>query len=167
MWMIWSSFNYRKFDKSHFPWVTCIQIIQCIKLFQLTLGNRWWHRMFVAVDHPLSLHFTLPPISGECYEAKIPCSSLCKCVGCKNYSQTHSTLQELADVAVVRHQQQSSVSAKFSSQLQNMSHSAPDLAPLDDMNLDCLSMNLAAATCRYVLSTVTFPFIENSWKVVI
>lgn len=88
----------------------------------------------------------------ECYEAKIPCSSLCKCVGCKNYSQTHSTLQELADVAVVRHQQQSSVSAKFSSQLQNMSHSAPDLAPLDDMNLDCLSMNLAAATCRCLLS---------------
>jgi len=31
-----------------------------------------------------------------------------------------------------------------------MSHSAPDLAPLDDMNLDCLSMNLAAATCRFV-----------------
>ena len=73
-------------------------------------------------------------------------------MGCKNYSQTHSTLQELADVAVVRHQQQSSVSAKFNSQLQNMSHSAPDLAPLDDMNLDCLSMNLAAATCRSVFA---------------
>jgi len=89
----------------------------------------------------------------ECYEAKIPCSSLCKCMGCKNYTSSHSTLQQLADVAVVRHQQQHAVKQKFNSQLQSCeAGSVPDIATSDNLTLDCLSVNLAAATCRCLLS---------------
>ena len=63
-------------------------------------------------------------LTGECYEAKIPCSSLCKCMGCKNYTSSHSTLQQLADVAVVRHQQQHAVKQKFNSQV---GHKPPNI----------------------------------------
>ncbi|XP_014785140.1 protein lin-54 homolog [Octopus bimaculoides] len=45
----------------------------------------------------------------ECYEAKIMCSSICKCVGCKNFEESmeRKTLMHLADAAEVRVQQQS------------------------------------------------------------
>ncbi|RWS14525.1 protein lin-54-like protein [Dinothrombium tinctorium] len=45
----------------------------------------------------------------ECYEAKILCSDLCKCNGCKNYEDSYErkTLMHLADAAEVRSAQQS------------------------------------------------------------
>lgn len=45
----------------------------------------------------------------ECYEAKIPCSHLCKCVECKNRPEMDpdsQSLMQLADAAEVRTQQQ-------------------------------------------------------------
>lgn len=44
----------------------------------------------------------------ECYEAKILCSALCKCVGCKNFEESfeRKTLMHLADAAEVRSAQQ-------------------------------------------------------------
>ncbi|XP_065882995.1 protein lin-54 homolog [Dysidea avara] len=45
----------------------------------------------------------------ECYEAKIPCSHLCKCVDCKNKPEMDpdsQSLMQLADAAEVRTQQQ-------------------------------------------------------------
>lgn len=37
----------------------------------------------------------------ECYEAKIPCSGLCRCVGCKNLADKpeNKSLMQLADAA--------------------------------------------------------------------
>lgn len=44
----------------------------------------------------------------ECYEAKILCTELCKCCGCKNYEDSfeRKTLMHLADAAEVRSAQQ-------------------------------------------------------------
>ncbi|XP_071508924.1 protein lin-54 homolog [Diadema antillarum] len=57
----------------------------------------------------------------ECYEAKILCSSICKCVGCKNFEESpeRKTLMHLADAAEVRVQQQTAARTKLSSQLQD------------------------------------------------
>ncbi|XP_041485445.1 protein lin-54 homolog isoform X1 [Lytechinus variegatus] len=57
----------------------------------------------------------------ECYEAKILCSSHCKCVGCKNFEESpeRKTLMHLADAAEVRVQQQTAARTKLSSQLQD------------------------------------------------
>jgi hypothetical protein len=40
----------------------------------------------------------------ECYEAKIMCSSICKCIGCKNFEESleRKTLMHLTDAAKVR-----------------------------------------------------------------
>ncbi|XP_061911217.1 protein lin-54 homolog [Entelurus aequoreus] len=58
----------------------------------------------------------------ECYEAKIMCSSICKCVGCKNFeeSQERKTLMHLADAAEVRVQQQTAAKTKLSSQISDL-----------------------------------------------
>uniref|UniRef100_X2B1A3 CRC domain-containing protein n=1 Tax=Capitella teleta TaxID=283909 RepID=X2B1A3_CAPTE len=51
----------------------------------------------------------------ECYEAKILCTSLCKCVGCKNFEESpdRKTLMHLADAAEVRVQQQTAAKSKM------------------------------------------------------
>ncbi|XP_077505924.1 protein lin-54 homolog isoform X2 [Amblyomma americanum] len=50
------------------------------------------------------------------HEAKILCSSMCKCVGCKNFedSSERKTLMQLADAAEVRVQQQAAARTKMS-----------------------------------------------------
>merc|ERR1719468_64733 len=50
----------------------------------------------------------------ECYLAKIQCSTLCKCINCKNCDESTKTLLQLANAADLRKQQQN----KFTSQLQ-------------------------------------------------
>ncbi|XP_067929351.1 protein lin-54 homolog isoform X2 [Watersipora subatra] len=55
----------------------------------------------------------------ECYEAKIPCGSMCKCVGCKNCEGHDSKgLMHLADAADFRH-----------SQISNMPHNPSSYVP--------------------------------------
>uniref|UniRef100_T1IXQ6 CRC domain-containing protein n=1 Tax=Strigamia maritima TaxID=126957 RepID=T1IXQ6_STRMM len=58
----------------------------------------------------------------ECYEAKIMCSSMCKCVGCKNFEESaeRKTLMHLADAAEVRVLQQTAAKNKLSSQVQDI-----------------------------------------------
>ncbi|XP_022255431.1 protein lin-54 homolog isoform X2 [Limulus polyphemus] len=57
----------------------------------------------------------------ECYEGKILCTHLCKCVGCKNIEDNfeRKTLMQLADAAEVRVQQQAAAKTKISFQLEN------------------------------------------------
>lgn len=58
----------------------------------------------------------------ECYEAKIMCSSICKCVGCKNFEESpeRKTLMHLADAADMRVQQQTAARTKLSSQISDL-----------------------------------------------
>ncbi len=55
-------------------------------------------------------------------QAKIMCSNLCKCVGCKNFEESadRKTLMHLADAAEVRVQQQTAAKTKLSSQIQDV-----------------------------------------------
>jgi hypothetical protein len=74
-----------------------------------------------AIDHLQysGLNFIL---TGYLLQAKIMCSNLCKCVGCKNFEESpdRKTLMHLADAAEVRHQQQTAVKTKLSSQIQEL-----------------------------------------------
>ncbi|XP_043917286.1 protein lin-54 homolog isoform X2 [Protopterus annectens] len=58
----------------------------------------------------------------ECYEAKIMCSSICKCIGCKNFEESpeRKTLMHLADAAEVRVLQQAAAKTKLSSQISDL-----------------------------------------------
>ena len=74
----------------------------------------------------------------ECYEARIPCTSRCKCIGCKNLEgswpasrsrnqrigshqqQNNQPLMSLADACAARHQQQQAASSRLSSQIEDM-----------------------------------------------
>ncbi|XP_053267044.1 protein lin-54 homolog [Pleuronectes platessa] len=58
----------------------------------------------------------------ECYEAKIMCSSICKCIGCKNFEESpeRKTLMHLADAAEVRVLQQTAARTKLSSQISDL-----------------------------------------------
>lgn len=55
----------------------------------------------------------------ECYEAKILCSNLCRCVGCRNFEESADgqTLLQLANAAEVRVQQQTAAETKLSNQI--------------------------------------------------
>ena len=50
------------------------------------------------------------------------CSSICKCVGCKNFEESpeRKTLMHLAEAADVRVQQQTAARTKLSSQIQDL-----------------------------------------------
>lgn len=58
-----------------------------------------------------ALHMNpLDPIAQVTYnflvlQAKIPCGTMCKCVGCKNYDTESKSLMSLADAADLRHSQ--------------------------------------------------------------
>ncbi|XP_065670535.1 protein lin-54 homolog isoform X2 [Hydra vulgaris] len=55
----------------------------------------------------------------ECYEAKILCSTLCKCSGCKNFEESadRKTLMQLADAAEVRVLQQNAAISKLDTEM--------------------------------------------------
>ncbi|XP_069699599.1 protein lin-54 homolog [Periplaneta americana] len=63
----------------------------------------------------------------ECYEAKIPCSNNCKCVGCRNVEESSdkNTLRDLAEAAEVRVQQQTAIKNKLSAQIQDIAFRPP------------------------------------------
>ncbi|KAJ7379164.1 nucleobase-containing compound biosynthetic process [Desmophyllum pertusum] len=58
----------------------------------------------------------------ECYEAKILCTNLCKCTGCKNFEESpeRKTLMHLADAAEVRVNQQNAARTKLESQIEDL-----------------------------------------------
>ncbi|XP_017344127.1 protein lin-54 homolog [Ictalurus punctatus] len=91
----------------------------------------------------------------ECYEAKIMCSSICKCVGCKNFEESpeRKTLMHLADAAEVRVQQQTAAKTKLSSQISDLlTRTAPAISSSGGkLPYTFVTKEVAEATCDCLL----------------
>uniref|UniRef100_A0A6Q2Z9R3 CRC domain-containing protein n=1 Tax=Esox lucius TaxID=8010 RepID=A0A6Q2Z9R3_ESOLU len=91
----------------------------------------------------------------ECYEAKIMCSSNCKCVGCKNFEESpeRKTLMHLADAAEVRVQQQTAAKTKLSSQISDLlTRTTPAITSGGGrMPYTFVTKEVAEATCECLL----------------
>ncbi|XP_075060345.1 protein lin-54 homolog [Mixophyes fleayi] len=92
----------------------------------------------------------------ECYEAKIMCSSICKCIGCKNFEESpeRKTLMHLADAAEVRVQQQTAAKTKLSSQISDLlTRPAPSLSSGGGkLPFTFVTKEVAEATCECLLA---------------
>ncbi|NXT02986.1 LIN54 protein, partial [Jacana jacana] len=92
----------------------------------------------------------------ECYEAKIMCSSICKCIGCKNFEESpeRKTLMHLADAAEVRVQQQTAAKTKLSSQISDLlTRPAPTLSSSGGkLPFTFVTKEVADATCECLLA---------------
>ncbi|CAJ0958299.1 unnamed protein product [Ranitomeya imitator] len=92
----------------------------------------------------------------ECYEAKIMCSSICKCIGCKNFEESpeRKTLMHLADAAEVRVQQQTAAKTKLSSQISDLlTRPAPSLSSGGGkLPFTFVTKEVAEATCACLLA---------------
>lgn len=90
----------------------------------------------------------------ECYEAKIPCSALCRCVGCKNLPDKpeHKSLMQLADAADIRTQQQRAATSHFLEKLE-LTTAKPQATTQDGQRLPFSFINkeVAKATCLCLL----------------
>lgn len=91
----------------------------------------------------------------ECYEAKIMCSSICKCVGCKNFEESpeRKTLMHLADAAEVRVQQQTAAKTKLSSQISDLLMRTTPIIPSGGGRLPYtfVTKEVLEATCECLL----------------
>lgn len=89
----------------------------------------------------------------ECYEAKILCSSNCKCVGCKNFedSSERKTLMQLADAAEVRVQQQAAARTKMSA-CDLPIRPAPVSETGERLPFAFMTQDVAEATCQCLLA---------------
>ncbi|XP_076348848.1 protein lin-54 homolog isoform X3 [Tachypleus tridentatus] len=109
----------------------------------------------------------------ECYEGKILCTHLCKCVGCKNIEDNFEkkTLMQLADAAEVRVQQQATAKTKISFQLENFP-TRPANFTAEGHRLPCafVTQEVVEATTQCLLaqgedafkSNLAFSFVERS-----
>ncbi|NXN99561.1 LIN54 protein, partial [Rhinopomastus cyanomelas] len=92
----------------------------------------------------------------ECYEAKIMCSSICKCIGCKNFEESpeRKTLMHLADAAEVRVQQQTAAKTKLSSQISDLlTRPSPALSSGGGkLPFTFVTKEVADATCECLLA---------------
>ncbi|XP_078257535.1 protein lin-54 homolog [Rhinoraja longicauda] len=92
----------------------------------------------------------------ECYEAKIMCSSICKCIGCKNFEESpeRKTLMHLADAAEVRVQQQTAAKTKLSSQMSDLlTRTTPAVTSSGGkMPFTFVTKEVAEATCECLLA---------------
>ncbi|XP_045584200.1 protein lin-54 homolog isoform X1 [Procambarus clarkii] len=91
----------------------------------------------------------------ECYEAKIPCSNMCKCVGCKNVDMNPAVerkgLMQLAECAEARVNQQKAVKSK----LPSFSHHSPSkmFLPTSTKSGYCrMNQEVVEATCQCLLA---------------
>lgn len=90
----------------------------------------------------------------ECYEAKILCTNICKCTGCKNFEESpeRKTLMHLADAAEVRVQQQNAAKTKLESQMEDLPSRAPILAHAGEkLPFSFVTLDVVEATCRCLL----------------
>ena len=90
----------------------------------------------------------------ECYEAKILCTNICKCTGCKNFEESpeRKTLMHLADAAEVRVQQQNAAKTKLESQMEDLPSRAPILAHAGErLPFSFVTRDVVEATCRCLL----------------
>ncbi|XP_055934386.1 protein lin-54 homolog isoform X1 [Argiope bruennichi] len=92
----------------------------------------------------------------ECYEAKILCTSICKCVGCKNFedSSERKTLMHLADAAEVRVQQQAAAKTNFSSDIFDFPTKPPVMSRSGErLPFAFVTDDVLEATCLCLLAT--------------
>uniref|UniRef100_A0A8C5XCW8 Protein lin-54 homolog n=1 Tax=Microcebus murinus TaxID=30608 RepID=A0A8C5XCW8_MICMU len=89
-------------------------------------------------------------------EQKIMCSSICKCIGCKNFEESpeRKTLMHLADAAEVRVQQQTAAKTKLSSQISDLlTRPAPALGSGGGrLPFTFVTKEVAEATCNCLLA---------------
>jgi len=85
----------------------------------------------------------------ECYLAKIQCSSLCKCVGCKNCDESTRSLLQLANAADYRKQQMYSTYNKF---LSNSLHILPKGKNSNAKSYSFINREVAEATCSCLIA---------------
>uniref|UniRef100_H0WKW5 Protein lin-54 homolog n=1 Tax=Otolemur garnettii TaxID=30611 RepID=H0WKW5_OTOGA len=90
------------------------------------------------------------------YKAKIMCSSICKCIGCKNFEESpeRKTLMHLADAAEVRVQQQTAAKTKLSSQISDLlTRPTPALnSGGGKLPFTFVTKEVAEATCNCLLA---------------
>ncbi|KAL3875813.1 hypothetical protein ACJMK2_033728 [Sinanodonta woodiana] len=88
----------------------------------------------------------------ECYEAKIMCSSSCKCVGCKNFEESpeRKTLMHLADAAEVRVQQQTAAKSRLSSQMCDLPTRPPPTG--EKLPYSFITSEVVEATCACLMA---------------
>lgn len=89
----------------------------------------------------------------ECYEAKILCTNICKCTGCKNYEESpeRKTLMHLADAAVVRVQQQNAARSKLESQIEDLPTRHLSMHTGERMPFSFVTGDVAEATSNCLL----------------
>ncbi|XP_041936941.1 protein lin-54 homolog [Alosa sapidissima] len=101
----------------------------------------------------------------ECYEAKIMCSSICKCVGCKNFEESpeRKTLMHLADAAEVRVQQQTAAKTKLSSQISDLlTRTTPTISSGGGkLPYTFVTKEVAEATCDCLMETAEQAELSN------
>ncbi|XP_036193946.1 protein lin-54 homolog isoform X5 [Myotis myotis] len=89
-------------------------------------------------------------------KAKIMCSSICKCIGCKNFEESpeRKTLMHLADAAEVRVQQQTAAKTKLSSQISDLLTRPPPALSSGGGKLPFtfVTKEVAEATCNCLLA---------------
>ncbi|KAI1238563.1 Protein lin-54 [Lamprotornis superbus] len=89
-------------------------------------------------------------------KAKIMCSSICKCIGCKNFEESpeRKTLMHLADAAEVRVQQQTAAKTKLSSQISDLlTRPTPALSSGGGkLPFTFVTKEVADATCECLLA---------------
>nr|XP_039273605.1 protein lin-54 homolog [Styela clava] len=90
----------------------------------------------------------------ECYEARIPCTSKCKCIGCKNYEETNDrrSLMSLADAAEVRVQQQTAAKTKLSNQIGDVRPTARTTSSGERLPYTFFTQEVIEATCTCLLA---------------
>uniref|UniRef100_A0A1B6DQ28 CRC domain-containing protein n=1 Tax=Clastoptera arizonana TaxID=38151 RepID=A0A1B6DQ28_9HEMI len=90
----------------------------------------------------------------ECYEAKIPCSNNCKCVGCRNVEEAKS-LRDLASVAEEKLLQQKSSKYPLDYEIQDIAfrphNSITIQGPKQPFN-QLLTQEVVEATCQILLA---------------
>jgi len=91
----------------------------------------------------------------ECYEAKILCTNLCKCTGCKNFEESpeRKTLMHLADAAEVRVKQQNAARTKLESQIEDLPSRPTFLTNSGErLPFSFVTDDVVQATCQCLLA---------------
>ncbi|XP_049852085.1 protein lin-54 homolog isoform X1 [Schistocerca gregaria] len=90
----------------------------------------------------------------ECYEAKIPCSNNCRCIGCRNVEEScdKKSLRDLADAAEVRVQQQTAVKNKLSAHIQDIARPQASTQSGSRHAFNFMTQDVIHATCQCMLA---------------
>ncbi|XP_019375390.1 PREDICTED: tesmin [Gavialis gangeticus] len=83
----------------------------------------------------------------ECFEAKIMCSSICKCIGCKNYEESpdRKTLMNMPDYTDIRNNEEDSPMSTSAFEMLSESRK-------DGQTTACISWDIVEATCACLLA---------------